>query len=163
MTDLDHQKAYEDELAKLQDHPETYMTPGARRYFTRVWIGYAILALAISVGLWRQSADARDRIRDINTSRALISYTTCLDQNERHDATVNQIDKILIVRKAQLRKQIKEADARRDSVISQSLREQIDRLDDSRSSTVALIDALAPHQNCKQIIIDRFGSLPDVQ
>ena len=31
---------------------EAIMTPGARRYFTRVWFGYLILSCAMSAGIW---------------------------------------------------------------------------------------------------------------
>ena len=156
-------KQYELELLKLQADPEHYMTPGARNYFRRVWMGYAILALAIAIGLFTQQRESVDRINDINKSRALITYTGCLDQNGRHDNTIKQLDSLLIVRKAELRKQIKEAEAKDQIQIATSLRAQIDRLDDSRNSTVGLIEALAPHQNCEQLVIDRFGSLPDPQ
>lgn len=159
----EHYSEYMTELDKLKKDPENYVTPGARHYFRRVWVGYAILGLAIALGLWGQQREANNRIDDINNSRALITYNSCLDQNDRHDNTVGQLDKILLVRKAELRKQIKQAEERDQLAVATSLRSQIDRLDDSRNTTVGLIEALAPHQNCRQLVIDRFGRIPDPQ
>jgi hypothetical protein len=153
--------AYLSELQKLQSDPSHYMTPGARAYFRRVWVGYAVLGLAIVVGLWGQQREAAARIDDINNSRATITYTTCKDQNDRHDTTVAQLDKLLVLRKSELRKQIQAAETKGSTEVATQLRGQIDRLDDSRNSTVSLIDALAPHQNCEQLVVDRFGSIPE--
>ena len=154
---------YLSELDKLKNNPDHYMTPGARHYFRRVWIGYAILSLAIAVGLWGQQHESKDRIDDINQNRAIIAYTTCNDQNDRHDNTIAQLDKVLLLRKLELRRQITKAEKKGSTEVATALREQIDRLDDSRVSTVVLIDSLAPHQNCDQIVTDRFGFIPDQQ
>jgi hypothetical protein len=70
MSDYNQQKKtdYADELQKLQENPEHYMTPGARRYFKRVWLGYLILAVAMTVGMWALANNFDHQLRDnINT------------------------------------------------------------------------------------------------
>jgi len=47
-----NQEIYSDELSKLRDDPAHYMTPGAKSYFRRVWLGYLILAAAMTFGIW---------------------------------------------------------------------------------------------------------------
>jgi hypothetical protein len=47
-----NQELYSEELAKLNSDPAHYMTPGARRYFKRVWRGYLFLTAAMVVGIW---------------------------------------------------------------------------------------------------------------
>lgn len=61
------QAAFEEELKALRDDPDHYMTPGARRYFRRVAIGYIILAIGMSFGIKALSDNVDDNIRnDIN-------------------------------------------------------------------------------------------------
>jgi hypothetical protein len=86
----------------------------------------------------------RDLIADIQQSRAEVSYTTCLDQNGRHDQTVKRLD-VLLSRAIRARPSAK------------------DQIRATRASTIFLIEALAPHQNCKQIVLDRYGFVPDLQ
>lgn len=43
---------YEDELLRINSDPKLYMTPGARRYFHRVALGYIILACAVTISIW---------------------------------------------------------------------------------------------------------------
>lgn len=58
------QTAYERELAKLQEDPAHYMTPGARSYFRRVTIGYVVLAIATVFGIWAFTNRVDDKIRE---------------------------------------------------------------------------------------------------
>lgn len=119
-----------------------------------------VLAVALVSRESRKRADAnRDLIHEIQTQRAEITYLNCLDQNERHNHTVMQLDSILRARKLALRKQITES---RSLAEQTALRSQIDSLDDARSTTVSLIDALQPSQQCEQLVLDRFGYVPDV-
>ena len=61
-------RRYSNELEKLQADPEHYMTPGARRYFTRVWLGYAVLACAMIAGVWGVTNKVDKTLRkNINT------------------------------------------------------------------------------------------------
>lgn len=119
-----------------------------------------VLATVLNTREGKRRSDAnRDFITQIQRQRAEITYTTCRDQNDRHDNTVQRLDDRLRKRKAVIRKQIKES----KSLVEQTaLRAQIDGLDDARSFTVDLIDALQPHQNCDQLVIDRFGYVPDL-
>lgn len=60
-------RRYVDELVRLQDHPDSYATPGARRYFRRVAIGYIVLAVAVVFGIKAVSDRADETLRsDIN-------------------------------------------------------------------------------------------------
>ena len=76
--------------------------------------------------------------------RAEVTFTTCLDQNDRHDKTIERLD--AIIAKAVV---ANPADAT--------------RIRSTRASTVFIIEALAPHQNCKQLVLDRFGFVPDLK
>lgn len=89
----------------------------------------------------RRSHDNRVLIEAQAQQRAELTYIGCLDQNERHDATIERLDEVLM------------AAIREDPSRERALRQ-------TRGSTVFLIEALAPHQNCKQIVLDRFGFIP---
>lgn len=55
------------EYEKFQQAPEHYITPGARSYFRRVWMGYAVLAVAGIIGVWAITERLDSQIRtDIN-------------------------------------------------------------------------------------------------
>jgi hypothetical protein len=65
---LTDQELYEKELMKLNTDPAHYMTPGARKYFKRVWMGYLVLAIAMIVGIWGVSHQTDKVLRsNINT------------------------------------------------------------------------------------------------
>lgn len=115
--------------------------------------------LLVAFLMWREQ---QERIEDIQRSRAEITYTSCLEQNDRHDATVERLDKILLERKAMLRQEIIAAEDAGDVEQAALLRAQIDALDDAKATTVSLINALAPLQNCQQLVIDRFGYVPEI-
>lgn len=58
---------FEHELDALRNDPSHYMTPGARRYFRRVALGYIILAIGMSFGIKALSDNVDNNIRrDIN-------------------------------------------------------------------------------------------------
>lgn len=125
-----------------------------------------IVAIPILITLaliWRESharTDAnRELIVEIQKSRAETTYTTCLGQNSRHEATVAQLDKVIATRKTLIRKQIKESESLAEQA---ALRAQLDAIDDARATTVGLIDALAPLANCEQMVVDRFGYVPQI-
>jgi len=83
-------------------------------------------------------------LREQTHQRAEITYTTCLDQNDRHDKTIMRVDTLLAKARA------------RNTVTKEQVRQ-------ARASYVFIIEALAPHQNCKQLVLDRFGFVPDVK
>lgn len=58
-----NQELYSEELAKLNSDPAHYMTPGARRYFKRVWRGYLVLAAAMTIGIWGVSYHTNNQLR----------------------------------------------------------------------------------------------------
>ena len=65
------------EYEKFQQAPEHYITPGARSYFRRVWMGYAVLALAGIIGVWGVTERLDEKIRkDINSYSSLACKTT---------------------------------------------------------------------------------------
>lgn len=119
-----------------------------------------VIPLFVVLGLmWREQ---RERIADIQHSRAELTYVGCLETNARHGRTVDQLDRILATRKAQVREDIIEAEAQGDAARASALRAQLDSLDDGRATTVSLIAALMPVQNCRQVVLDRFGHVPDI-
>lgn len=69
---LTDQELYEEELRKLNTDPARYMTPGARKYFKRVWMGYLVLAIAMIVGIWGVSHQT-DKILRSNINTFLIA------------------------------------------------------------------------------------------
>lgn len=110
----------------------------------RLVVGLAlIVAVPMLVGVWMLQNEQDERIEDINRSRAEISHTACLDQNSRHDATIDRLDELI--------------DA---AVAREPAREREIRA--SRASTLILIEALAPQQDCEQLSMERFGYVPDV-
>lgn len=61
------QKEFDAQIEALRDDPAHYMTPGARRYFRRVAIGYLILAIGTSFGIKALTERTDDAVRnDIN-------------------------------------------------------------------------------------------------
>lgn len=90
-----------------------------------------------------RSSQNRHLILEQQIQRAEITYSTCLDQNGRHDATIKRLDEII------------EKAVAADPARAKQIRA-------SRSSTVFIIEALAPHQNCKQLVLDRFGFVPQI-
>lgn len=97
------------------------------------------VSLTTSLSVWKVNDRGLDRIND---SRAEVTYTSCLGQNQRNKNTVKALDK-------QIEKAKKTASP-----------EQLARLKASRDFTVLLINALVPVQDCEQIVKDRFGFVP---
>lgn len=65
------------EYEKFLKAPEHYITPGARSYFRRVWMGYIVLALAGIIGVWGVTERVDEKIRkDINSYSSLACKTT---------------------------------------------------------------------------------------
>lgn len=120
-------------------------------------LSFVVAIILVNRESKHRAAENRDLIVAIQAQRAEVTLTNCLDQNDRHDHTVMQLDDVLRKRKLAIRRQIKEATTEGERT---ALRAQIDALDDARASTISLIDALAPHQNCEQLVLDRFGYVP---
>lgn len=118
-----------------------------------------VVVIPMLFGLLLVDLEGKNRARDQTRSRAEITYTNCLEQNERHDDTIEELDDVIRGRKATLREQIKKAESEADAA---ALRAQIDALDDGRVTTVSLIDALQPYQDCEELVRSRFGFVPDI-
>jgi hypothetical protein len=84
---------FTDELERLRNDPAHYMTPGARKYFRRVALGYIILALGMTIGIKALSDNVDDNIRnDINQ----VAEANCLGSiptfNKFNNLVENMID-----------------------------------------------------------------------
>lgn len=65
---LNSKDEYEQELEELKTNPSLYMTPGAKKYFRRVAVGYVVLACAAAIGIWGVSNHTNNELREnINT------------------------------------------------------------------------------------------------
>jgi hypothetical protein len=107
-------------------------------------IAFAIIvAIPVLLVLALTYFESRERIEAIDHHRAVVAYTTCLEQNERHDSTIRVVDKRLA------------------GIVATGDIDRIAAAQESRDFTVQLIDALAPHQDCERISEDRFGEVPD--
>jgi len=113
-----------------------------------VVLAFVLLTAAFVFSLYLVNREATKRSQDNRAlidaqveQRAELTYTGCLDQNDRHDATIKRLDEILA-----------------QAIAKDPSREEALRA--TRGSTVFLIEALAPHQNCEQMVIDRFGYVP---
>jgi len=111
---------------------------------------FVMLSLAFVFSLYLVNHEAKQRSTENRAlidaqvgQRAELTYTGCLDQNNRHDATIKRLDEIL-----------------QQAIAKDPSREEALRA--TRGSTVFLIEALAPHQNCEQMVIDRFGFVPQL-
>lgn len=72
-----------------------------------------------------------NRTDDIQNERVATTLHACLDQNIRHDITIDRLNHII--------SQIKDPKQRA-------------RAEASEGSTIALIDALAPHRDCRAVV-----------
>jgi len=86
--------------------------------------------------------EGRERIADLDRSRAEIIHSDCLDQNERNTATLRELDR-------RLELAISDNPERAASARA------------SRDFTVALIDALAPHRDCAALVRELFDIVPE--
>lgn len=81
-----------EELNKLLNDPSHYVTPGAKKYFRRVWLGYLFLALSGIFGTWglthRADSELRKEINQLATANCINSIPTLQKYN---DLVVTQI------------------------------------------------------------------------
>jgi hypothetical protein len=149
---------YETELDKLRDDPDHYVTPGARRYFRRVALGYIVLAAAFVAGVWAIDQEGNNRVKEINISRATISYENCLEVNARNDAALIKLNAIYADRELELEHAYTETE---DPLAKAKFKGQIEALKTNKQSTIGLVNALVPNQDCDQIVMERFGVTPN--
>lgn len=117
---------------------------GYERWTRRtIWILRALVVATLALGvvsILLIDSNA-NRVDDIQQSRVDITRQSCEAQNDRHDKTIAEYDDRI-------------AAAKKSGLLTD---EQLSRLQESRAFTVALIDALAPVQDCEALIADRFG------
>lgn len=142
-----------------------------RKFFLRalatIAVPLALITLIPScagvVAVNRLSKDRADEAKRtaaaVTESRAEITYTTCLDDNERNLMSVALVDDRVTRRKGEIREAIQNSSTPAEAA---ALRAQIDALDDGRDFSVDLIDAVIPKRDCEQIVFERFGYVPDV-
>lgn len=110
----------------------------------------AAVSIAVLAG-WIHH-ETSDRINAEQQSRIDITYETCQNQNNRHNITLARLDQLLNRNIAKVEKQVKKG------VLSQ--KEAIPRIQQikaSRGPTVFLLEAVIPHTDCRDLIIQRFG------
>ncbi len=86
---------YLNELKKLQDDPEHYITPGAtsafNRYRDKAIAGYIILAVATTIGIYAISNNAKEDLKSkINT----FATVSCLASRQK-DSPVNKFNDLI--------------------------------------------------------------------
>lgn len=92
----------------------------------------AAASILISVYLFSKINDERERNVRVN----------CEQTNARHDATIHQLDALI-----------------RQRAETATPRER-ERIDQSRASTVLLIDALTPKRDCDRLVRGQISSRP---
>lgn len=97
---------------------------------TRLSYGFGLLGVVLALGSPIYALHA------IDTERARNTRDACVDQNRRHDATLHELRRL--VAKLPPKRQ---AQAKHDM-----------------KGTVLLINALAPHQNCDDLVKRRVGA-----
>lgn len=132
-----------DRLEKIQRGYEKW-TRRTIRILTVLSVATLVLG-ALSINLLDSNGDRVDDIaaaqKNIQQSRVDNTHTACEEQNDRHDRTIAELDALI-------------AAAEKDPSVSAR---RIARIKRSRESTARLIQALAPHQDCLELVRDRFG------
>lgn len=95
-------------------------------------VAVVALTLAFAVALLAIALNAR-RAQQIQAERAASTLKSCAEQNKRHDDTIRAIDDLIA------RSQPLSADRRPQS-------------SPGRANTVLIIDALAPHRDCRALV-----------
>lgn len=114
------------------DELEKGRTENAHRIayaIVRLRIFGLVFLLAFSFGLWRVQVQATN----IQDSREDAVRQSCEDTNQRHDHTIAALNALL------------------DKAIREHP-EQRDRIEQSRTSTVLLINALTPKRDCETLV-----------
>ena len=126
---------YADLEKKLDDHAEK-LDKRLAAFIRQGMIVFGILALTNTislVGFGILLSKQGQTTADIQTQRRESILRSCLEQNVRHDNTINQLK---IITAANLKQRPKEASKIKESV----------------APTIALIDALAPKKECAKLV-----------
>lgn len=102
-----------------------------RKWLRRGLFAFAIIGLACAAALFGFGYV----VHDLRTTRANFTRDNCTATNSRHDNTYNAL--------------VAAAQTDQDNAPNEAAREEIRR---RRDVTLALIDALAPHQNCTYLV-----------
>lgn len=84
----------------------------------------------------------KDRVEEIQAERTSNILRLCQDQNKRHDDTVTNLDSLLALAKVKY--------ANNPA--------KLEQIRESRASTISLIDALAPKNDCAAILRQQVPS-----
>jgi len=110
-------------------------------FFTK-WAYMTIIIMA-ALTMTILIRENRQIVRDINKDRIAVSYDLCLEQNAKHN------ELILFLQDVALQQQIEEA--------KNSGRPLPDRPPEIDPVARKFVNVLAPEQNCKKVIEERFG------
>lgn len=92
---------YDNEFEGVTRDAEVYMTPGARRYFKRVVVGYVVLAVATVLGIWgvtqKVDSDLREQINLflVQTCKKNIPALEKFNEAVKLDIAIQQDAKLL--------------------------------------------------------------------
>jgi hypothetical protein len=112
-------KEEEEILLDLYSRNSHFMTPGAKRAFNQIRIGYIILAVAAAVGIWAVSNRTDNHIRrDINRVAQKQCLAGIVTVNKYNDL----VDSILKTRRDSLRLALKDHDAQQVLVNKRAIR-----------------------------------------
>lgn len=118
------------------------MTTEEREDKFQKWITYsAIIAIPIIFTLGLFWLELKNRVDDVQQSRAELTYISCLEQNERNvDArkAIKDIFDVSVQHGEQTQAEANTAQAATDTIIA----------------------ALAPHRDCQALVEERFGYVP---
>lgn len=141
-------------MAGVADNRRRSSDRGWRRlvrenWYRDVWLlAITIVALAGTIVAVNGANEARDATREIQAQRIETIWSSCRQQNARHDGTIRELNVLL-------RASMRTADPARRQQLSAS-----------RASTVLLINQLAPKQDCAMIVkraTQTPVSLPPIQ
>lgn len=92
---------YEQELERINRDPALYMTPGARHYFKRVALGYAVLAIACAFGIWgvtqRIDNQLREQLNIFLVQNCEASIPTLKKFNQGVQSDIEQLEDALFI------------------------------------------------------------------
>lgn len=108
------------------------LTESVEKSLTWMWRTIGVLAVGMMlalVGAGYLIGQNSDRSHDIQDQRKDSIYSSCVEQNDRHDSTIDALNKLVAER---IKKHPDEAERARDS----------------QTGSVLLINALVPKRNC---------------
>lgn len=145
-----HEKALEEQakehdkaIKQYAQHSEDRLS----RFFSKALIAFAVIGLISAGSLFgfgvvlQNQSEASD---DIQTQREESIRTACEDTNKRHDDTSAQLVMLADADEAKRKTEAGKAEVRR-----------------RRDVTLALIDAISPHQDCDKLVAESVKDTGD--